>query len=69
MAHLRKNFSVAVLLIVIVAAVAGTSGSYHGLCCWTLDNNVDCDDLCLEESSNNIHGECFWFKCYCYTGH
>ncbi|KAG0532102.1 hypothetical protein BDA96_04G079200 [Sorghum bicolor] len=77
MTHLGKNLSTAVLLIVIVAAVCSMpayacskcghlSSSYHGLC-WSEDNSVDCNNACEGESSENVHGRCFWFKCCCYT--
>ncbi|CAD6247738.1 unnamed protein product [Miscanthus lutarioriparius] len=77
----RKNISVAMLLIVIVAAVCPLcsmafacevhtecrhlSGNYEGPC-WGFDDS--CGDTCIAESSENKYGYCDCdFKCWCYT--
>ncbi|KAF7098256.1 hypothetical protein CFC21_100009 [Triticum aestivum] len=81
MAPSKKNISVIMLLIVIVAAVCPIcsmsytcdtpsqcrhlSGNYRGPCFGLTDG---CDRTCLNESSDNVWGYCDCnLKCYCYT--
>ncbi|KAJ1276435.1 hypothetical protein BS78_05G214100, partial [Paspalum vaginatum] len=42
------------------------SGNYKGAC-FGLINDKDCNRVCLEESSDNVSGECNFFQCWCQT--
>ncbi|CAL4990629.1 unnamed protein product [Urochloa decumbens] len=76
---LRKNLSVAgvavVLLIILTAESSQSfvdrcnehlSGSYSGVC-FGLIHDGACYKACIDESSDNISGNCNLFKCWCYT--
>nr|CAB3500687.1 unnamed protein product [Digitaria exilis] len=40
------------------------SGSYKGVC-FSLINDGACNSACLNESSDNISGECNFLQCWC----
>jgi hypothetical protein len=39
------------------------SGSYKGICAYSLS----CYFVCKDESKDNVDGSCDWLQCWCYT--
>lgn len=39
------------------------SGSYKGICAYSLS----CYFVCKDESRDNVDGSCDWLQCWCYT--
>ncbi|KAG2629720.1 hypothetical protein PVAP13_3KG447900 [Panicum virgatum] len=71
-----KNLSAtaAVLLILVILATSQPasvaeqtcrhlSGSYKGICAYSLS----CYFVCTDESEENIDGSCDFLQCWCYT--
>jgi hypothetical protein len=75
MAPSRKSLS-AILLVAVMAAAAWMhtadacnqhlSGNYKGAC-WSWFNDDKCAGVCWDESSDNVHGYCAFFQCWCET--
>lgn len=72
----RKNLSAPILLIAVMAAAAWMhaadacnqhlSGNYKGAC-WSWFDDDKCANICWDENTDNIHGFCAFFQCWCET--
>jgi hypothetical protein len=77
MAPSRRSLS-AILLVAVMAAAAAAwmhaadacnqhlSGNYKGAC-WSWFDDDHCASVCWDENTDNIHGYCAFFQCWCAT--